>query len=511
MTFALVALGLCWRTYRYALGLPIWGDEAFVAVNFVMRDFAGMIEPLVYGQICPLFFMWAELAVTKTLGLTEWALRLLPFLSGFAGLVLFARFTREVLPRSAWLCATGIFAGSYFIVRHSTEVKPYAIDLIISLSLTLLGWSVLTHPRSVRRWIALILLSGMAVWCSYPSLFVGGSVGLLLTLQLLRVRFRPGFLIGWSLFGLVLCGMARFMYVVYAKPHAEYASRMFELESWSSTFPPVAQPWKLPVWFYEIHTGNMFAYPQGGRAPGSIATFALFLVGCVRMWRMNRDLLLLLTAPFALTFLAAAMKAYPYGGSARVAQHLAPAICMLTGLGLSALLTRFLSGIHLRRALVITTIILAVLPVASMIRSTVYPYKSTKVFRRHESVQSVVRKTQPGDRWVIFNALKRVPYAPYMGDWRGVGSKFIFDVMRFSPVPVSWAPPPESIERKPSERVWLLVYYAQRPPKVSFPKEQLDAYVGEMKKRLREPTHESYLIRDEPNVYESLEIYRFGG
>ena len=54
LTLALLLLGVVWRAYLWALGLPIWGDEAFVAVNLILRDFRGMFAPLVYGQIVPL-------------------------------------------------------------------------------------------------------------------------------------------------------------------------------------------------------------------------------------------------------------------------------------------------------------------------------------------------------------------------------------------------------------------------------------------------------------------------
>ena len=54
----------------------------------------------------------------------------------------------------------------------------------------------------------------------------------------------------------------------------------------------------------------------------------------------RRSLLLMLTAPFVLTLIAAALRLYPYGGSARVAQHLAPPICLLAGMGIASLLKR---------------------------------------------------------------------------------------------------------------------------------------------------------------------------
>jgi hypothetical protein len=50
LTAAAIGLNLLWRAVRYALGFPIWGDEAFVAVNLLTRDFRGMTAPLEYDR-----------------------------------------------------------------------------------------------------------------------------------------------------------------------------------------------------------------------------------------------------------------------------------------------------------------------------------------------------------------------------------------------------------------------------------------------------------------------------
>src|SRR5207253_5574686 len=63
-------------------------------------------------------------------------------------------------------------------------------------------------------------------------------------------------------------------------------------------------------------------------------TFLLCALAVYCLARMRRwDLLALLLVPFGLTLAAAALHRYPYGGSARVAQHLVPAICLLAGSG----------------------------------------------------------------------------------------------------------------------------------------------------------------------------------
>ena len=83
----------------------------------------------------------------------------------------------------------------------------------------------------------------------------------------------------------------------------------------------------------------MFAYPWGGSRGASGGTLILVLIGGVVIWRRGHAMILsLLAMPMALALAAAALKLYPYGGQARIMQYIAPAVCLLAGLGLSVLL-----------------------------------------------------------------------------------------------------------------------------------------------------------------------------
>ncbi len=552
--------GLLWRIVRYAMGFPIWGDEAFIAVNFITRDFAGMIRPLDYGQIAPLAFMWVELAITRVLGLSEWALRLLPFAVGVASLLLFWRFVRDTLPRRPALLALGIFAAGFYIVRHSGEVKPYETDLLVALGLTMLGWSVFNRPQSFGRWIVLIALAAAAPWCSYPSVFAGGAVGFLLTWLLIRASLRPSapqcergtvgrknpsppalgpnpeskiqnpesiaraVFLGWSAYGVVLLGSFAAMYFAYAQPHAVAAAHLTEISMWAQAFPPLMEPAKLLTWLLGIHTGLMFAHPYGGTAPGSIVTFVLFVIGAAQLTRTNRPLLLLLLGPLPLAFVAAAFKAYPYGGSARTMLYFAPAICLLAGLGWYTMLSvgaRYAANTRARpararrrrSALAVSALALAAFAAIMSVSDMVRPYSTRAVLNSHRAVRAIAARTAPADRWITFNAVKPVDYAPYLGNWRGVGGQFVFDAMRFKPVSLDWAPPPEQVELPPGGRLWLLVY---RGYKVPFPQAQFDAYLGAIRQRLGEPRFDRFIVKTrirnttQPSDMEGIDVYIFG-
>ena len=80
---------------------PLWWDEAFVAVNFIRRDYIDLLRPLDYGQVCPILFLWSELALVKLLGFSEWSLRLFPLVCAVASVVLFRHVAGPSRARSA--------------------------------------------------------------------------------------------------------------------------------------------------------------------------------------------------------------------------------------------------------------------------------------------------------------------------------------------------------------------------------------------------------------------------
>ena len=222
-TLIVIVAGLLWRTVRYALAFPLWGDEAFVAVNFLTRDLAGLTRPLEYFQIAPPGFLLAEWLAVHVFGTGERALRLVPYLAGVASLLLFWRFCREVASRRTVLLAVAMLAASFFPVRHSTEVKPYAIDLLVSLTLITAGWAVGRDIRSHRAWLALFGFTIAGVWCSYAAVFPAAGVALFLGAKV--VRERSSRLVAlWLTYGLLMTLSWGIMFVTFADQQARAAA-----------------------------------------------------------------------------------------------------------------------------------------------------------------------------------------------------------------------------------------------------------------------------------------------
>ncbi len=509
LTLALVILGFTWRLTRFVMGFPIWGDEAFIVTSLYSRSFAGMICPLEYNQIASLGFMWFELATSRLLGMSEWALRTPALICGLFSLLLFWRFSRQNLDQYAALLAVAVFAVSYYVVRHSVEVKPYAGDLAVSLVIIYLGWSVYCRPDSFARWLALTVAASVAVWLSYPAVFVAGAVAMLLTVLLWQQRSWKIFS-GWLAYLLFFAVSFLLMYLLYARPHAQAAAGMVTGNTWYRSFPPMAEPWRLPLWFLKVHTGNLLAYPFGGKRGGSTLTFILVIIGSVSLWRQRRrPFLLLLLGPLVLMLIAAALRQYPYGTSARVAQHMAPAFCLLAGVGLITTLRFFLKERFLR-ASYIAVLVLAVIGMAGTVSDILLPQKKFSDRANRDAMHTLAGRTAPHDQWIIFNATDAVPYAPDIRSWGGSGARFCYYVYQLGPENVHWSPPAKQITRPDVGRTWLVIYRDNKNP---FPQELLDRYLKTTRRRLGKPQPYWFELtspRDPPRGQtEAIEVYEF--
>lgn len=515
MLILVIGIGYLRRIWRYGVGFPLWGDESFVAINFFLRDYAQMIDPLVFGQIVPLGFMWATEAATQYAGHNEWALRFVAMLSGLAGFLVFTRFCRRNLSPTAAVLSIAFMAPAFYVVRHTAEVKAYSTDLFLAVLLMSATWRVLMTPRSVGGWSVIIVLALVGPWCSYPFAFASGGAGLTLAFKYWwedRLKSVAASALT-AVFGLLLVGSFVAMYTLYAKPHATAAADLVGIELWAQTWPPIQQFWLLPMWFILIHTGHLFAFPHGGMAPFSGLTFACFVVGLIYFWKHQRLLAILLVTPFLLNILAAAAQAYPYGGAQRISQHLAPAICILAGQGAFILMRVLLKSHRLTRFAVGSFVVAGVgYGIAACVVDVAMPYATADSYKSYQAVRELQELSAPEDQWVIFNAAEPVEHAPWLGDWRGIGAVFAFDVLRFAHQPPIWSPRTDDLRWPEKDGdIWILVYWAIHNRKIpEFPQEQLDEYLTGAGQRLGEPIEQhDWLVKGPGRKHEIIYAYRY--
>src|SRR5262249_45897747 len=101
---------------------------------------------------------------------------------------------------------------------------------------------------------------------------------------------------------------------------------------------------------------------------------------------------------------------YPYGGSARIAQHLAPAICLLAGAGAAVALAGAVRWFGSERRWSLAACgLLAVIGIAGIARDWRKPYKTEDDQRGRHIVADVLRQVGPDDHLAVFDADPAVP------------------------------------------------------------------------------------------------------
>src|SRR5262245_58421142 len=130
-----VLAGLGLRAFQYVRNPSVWHDEAALVLNVLGKDFAELLGPLFFAEAAPPLFLWAERAVTLSLGDGTYALRLVPFLASCAALLLLAPLARRVLVPAAAPWAVLPFACSNHLLWHAGEAKPYSTDVLAAVAL----------------------------------------------------------------------------------------------------------------------------------------------------------------------------------------------------------------------------------------------------------------------------------------------------------------------------------------------------------------------------------------
>ncbi len=521
ITAAFVFLGLAGRLIRYLLCFPLWPDETFLAANFLDGKFSGLVGALDYHQVAPLFFLWAEQLIVNILGFTEYALRLFPFLAGVASVILFYRLAAKLTKGSARLLATAIFAVSYYPIRHSAEVKPYSIDLLVSVVFLVLAVEWWSRPKQNRPLRILTLFAPAAVGLSFPAVFVGGAVSLGVLLTIWKYRIKKAML-PWAAYSVALAASFLVIYAVstgiqykeekwLSGPHAKTAD--FNVDSaWVKTFPPRQDPGKLIAWLAKIHTGMLFAYPNGGRNGGSALTLILFIAGAVILARRKGwNLLIFFIAPFLLALIAAALHRYPYGYNTRFNLYFAPVICLPAGLGAA----RVISLIRKEKPRLIVAVsflsLLAIFGIGNIVLDLIRPYKQIEdVNSRRFAEQFWKEESEDAELVCAFTDLGK-DFFPRLWYW-GHSSRYLCNQALYSPHHQNGLSRPrwDLISEDHPLKVVIFSVPARFEPYAEKDEEAWQDWMRKMKKRYRLRNYKKHEINaNVPSHHETYEIYEF--
>lgn len=320
---ALVLAGLGLRAFHYARNPSLWHDEAVVLLNVLGRGYAGLWGRLDFAEASPPLFLCAEKAVGGVLGESPFAWRLVPFAASSAALLLVAWGARRILPATAAAWAVFLVAFSDRALWHCCEAKPYAVDLFCAAAVLAL-WCATADWTQARRLLLFAGIAPLAIFLSYPAVFVFGGSALAFLPTVARQRNARSLLC----YGvLAACVAGSFTLLALGPVRAQRCDAL--MDYWSRQLPPWERPVLVP-WWVVASTFEMLRYcakPIGGLlAPLAVA-------GAVSLWRAGRrDLLCLLTAPVGLALAAALVRHYPYG-HARTMLFALPGVAVLTAAG----------------------------------------------------------------------------------------------------------------------------------------------------------------------------------
>jgi hypothetical protein len=380
-TWGFVVVGLALRVGAYLLDFPLWWDEAFVAVNLLRRDYAGLLRPLDYGQVCPLLFLWAELATVRLLGFSEWSLRLFPLLCALASVPVFRGVAVRLVGGRAALLAVAVFAVAVHPIRHAADLKPYSLDLLVALVLQGLAIRWWMNPKQAGRLLALAAFGPIGLACSHPAAFVAAGVGLAIAWPAWKTRRADVRLALIAYFAAIALAEAG-LYAAFTRSQAASASGSMRV-MWAQSFPPLDSAWGFVRWLAVVHSGDLMAYPCGGERGASLLSLVACVAGALVLIRSGRvGVVAILLGPLLVGMVAAGLRLYPYGGpaphgsAARIMQYAAPGLCLLIGLGFSKGLDWFRTKTGSDRPFRLACVGLLVVGVAPLVEGFRHPYRA---------------------------------------------------------------------------------------------------------------------------------------
>ncbi len=504
-----LALGLAARVIRYALKFPLWEDECFLSVNLIDRGYWDLTGALDYYQVAPVLFLWAQRAVVGLVGFNEYALRLVPLVCGVASLGLFAWVARRLLRGLALVAGVAMFAVSYPPIRYAAEAKQYGGDLLVALvfAAPLLKWYL---GRSTKFLWALAAIAPLAVGFSYPAVFVGAGASVFIATVMMTDRPRRGWG-AWLVLNLALALSFAGLFALSAGNQSRRSLAVMQ-ECWKEGFPPLQSPARLLVWLADAHTSDMLAYPTGGHHGGSTVTFVLCLVGLAILARRRQAaLVLLFLAPLGWSLAAAALHRYPYGQMAKFQIYMAPAICMLAGLGIAGLFRlRYRRRAIPRVPAAVVLGLLAAFGAGSIVRDFFQQAKSPTVMRARDFARWFWFTAEFEGEAVCLKTDLGLDFSPATYNY-GLSCLYLCNQKIYSPRHARGEPP--HWERISAQ--WPLRCVEYRGARQPYDHQAAAAWLESMQQRYRLVSRERFpfvnvkRLDQSPTEFDYVEVYRF--
>jgi hypothetical protein len=275
--------------------------------------------------------MVAEKVISRALGESDLAFRLLLLPVGLAALVLFLWLAERLLDGYAVPFAVATFAIGAPFIRYSAEIKPYGIDIAAMIALSLIALRLRDPDSTAVRCALGGIVGATLVWFSLPTVFVLAGIGGALLLAWRRNRDpQTGRAL---LLAVPIWGIAAAAATLVAIHRITPATRAHMDQFWRYRNGFFPQPFSKPgdvFWLWD-RVLELFADPTTLRYRWPALYGVLVILGLIVLWRRNRFGALVLLGPFALAVLAAVDQQFPL--NTRVALYLLPILILAVAQG----------------------------------------------------------------------------------------------------------------------------------------------------------------------------------
>jgi hypothetical protein len=325
----LLLFGALARIVSFLQNPSLTGDEAMLGLNIGRRSFGQLLQPLDYGQLATVPFLWAERLVTMFGGASGYTLRIIPLLAGIGLLWAVYRLGYELLGHVEALVALALSASAFPLIRYSVEVKPYILDGLVSAGLVWVAVRLMDQPEDGRKWLWLTISGAVAVLLSAPALFVGAAVLLGLGVASVRGRRRHHL----SRLALLALLWGAIFGAAYLAWYAANAGAPYMRHFWAPTFlRPGTPPLLDRLRFAVAETGCTLTCWRG-LLDLSPVLMLLAALGVAVLWRRRgSEYAVLVVGPLAAAAGASAMGSYPI--ATRLLLFTAPLLCVMVAGGI---------------------------------------------------------------------------------------------------------------------------------------------------------------------------------
>lgn len=316
----------------WAAGRGFWNDELAIALN-LPRPVERLAGGLLYYQVAPLGWLSLEKALHDHVSDSERVLRLPSLFASIVVLAFTTLLVHRILGRWSGLLATLLVAGAPILQQYTGELKQYAFEAAVTVSLLLLVDEYgRRSPRSSRqRWL-LALAIGVPTMLlmpfSYPGVLVLGGAIAGVAVWLARQR-RWADAVALAVSGIPALVLSAFL-ILLRMSHSFLPGQQTYF-TWGMPLPGSGVvgvlEWLPRMWVRFVETPLMLRFP--------VLVLALIVAGVVGLARRGRGrYALMLVGVMLAAVAAAAAQGLPVVD--RVATYLVPPALILVTAGVDA-------------------------------------------------------------------------------------------------------------------------------------------------------------------------------